>query len=117
MLYEVITHQKDKFVTITVSDTGIGISEDDKQMVFERYFQGQNSRPPALRGSGIGLALSKSIIELHQGHISLTSKEGMGSTFVVSLPLSQGNFHSLSTTVKPLANLHQDIVITRNNFV
>ncbi len=105
-------HQKDKFVTITVSDTGIGISEDDKQMVFERYFQGQNSRPPALRGSGIGLALSKSIIELHQGHISLTSKEGMGSTFVVSLPLSQGNFHSLSTTVKPLANLHQDIVIT-----
>jgi signal transduction histidine kinase/ligand-binding sensor domain-containing protein/DNA-binding response OmpR family regulator len=76
----------DKVVEISISDTGIGISQDQIDKVFERFYQSEKSQFIRSGGSGIGLALSKDIIELHNGSISATSKEGKGTTFRVYLP-------------------------------
>jgi signal transduction histidine kinase/DNA-binding response OmpR family regulator len=71
---------------ISISDTGIGIPQDQIDKVFERFYQSEKSQFIRSGGSGIGLALSKDIIELHKGSISAFSKEGKGTTFKVCLP-------------------------------
>jgi signal transduction histidine kinase len=77
-------------VVITVTDKGIGISEDDLSKLFTPYFRSSN--PDALKrdGTGLGLFLSKSIVEEHQGEISVSSTPGSGSAFSVELPLARG---------------------------
>ena len=69
---------------LEVSDTGVGIPEGVQGRVFERFFQLENTH----MGSGIGLSLVHRLVELHHGHIELTSKEGKGSVFSVYLPQS-----------------------------
>lgn len=71
---------------ITVSDTGIGISEEDLPFVFERFYRADKSRNRMTGGSGIGLAIAKAIVEAHKGRISVSSKLSEGSTFTVVLP-------------------------------
>ncbi|HWS28528.1 MAG TPA: HAMP domain-containing sensor histidine kinase [Clostridia bacterium] len=71
---------------ITVSDNGIGIPADDLPYVFERFYRVDKSRTRASGGSGIGLAIVKSIVNAHGGKISVSSSLGNGSTFVVELP-------------------------------
>ncbi|WP_369750688.1 sensor histidine kinase [Anabaena sp. PCC 7108] len=70
-------------VTIEVEDTGIGISRSEKSLLFERFRQGKHQRP----GNGIGLYLSRQIVEAHQGNISVSSTVGKGSIFTVHLPI------------------------------
>lgn len=65
---------------ITISDTGSGISEDDLAHIFERFYKGKNAGKDSV---GIGLSLSKSIIESQKGDILVSSKEGEGTTFVI----------------------------------
>lgn len=73
-------------VNITVSDTGKGISEDELDKIFDRFYQaGKESSNPSL-GSGIGLSLTKSLIEQHHGNIHVTSTKDHGTTFTVFLP-------------------------------
>lgn len=74
-------------VDISISDTGIGIPEDDLPFIFERFYRAEKSRARETGGTGIGLALVKQIILLHKGTINVQSVVGKGSTFVVSLPL------------------------------
>ncbi len=76
----------DQVVEISISDTGIGIPQDQIDKIFERFYQSEKSQFIRSGGSGIGLALSKDIIELHNGSISAFSKEGKGTTFKVYLP-------------------------------
>lgn len=71
-----------EFISIAVEDTGRGISKDDLVRVFDRFYQSSKSN----KGSGIGLALTKSLVDLHHGQIEVDSKLGMGSTFTVFLP-------------------------------
>lgn len=73
-------------IKITVSDTGEGIATDEQSMIFERFYQAGDKRAS---GSGIGLALTKELIEVAGGTIKLESKVGQGSTFYVTLPLIQ----------------------------
>jgi two-component system, sensor histidine kinase and response regulator len=81
---EIQLHRHHKYVTIAVKDTGIGISESEQVGLFERFRQGKHQR----RGNGLGLYLSRQIVEAHQGNISVESTVGEGSIFTVYLPIS-----------------------------
>lgn len=72
--------------TLTVSDTGIGITEDQLPHIFERFWRGTN--PTGAAGSGIGLAVVAELVRAHDGDITVDSTPGQGTTFVVSLPLA-----------------------------
>jgi two-component system OmpR family sensor kinase len=69
---------------LTVSDTGNGISREDLPHVFERFYRGDKSRTGG--NAGLGLAISKAIVEAHGGAIEISSEEGAGTTFTVRLP-------------------------------
>jgi PAS domain S-box-containing protein len=74
----------DTRVFLEVSDTGIGIPEEDLPMVFKKYYQGAGSSKS--RGTGLGLYIAKSIVEAHKGAIMVSSRPGSGATFTISLP-------------------------------
>ncbi|MGB8000392.1 MAG: HAMP domain-containing sensor histidine kinase [Anaerobacillus sp.] len=80
-------HMKEKSgeVVIEVSDTGCGISEEDQEHIFERFYKADKARS-SNGGSGLGLAIVQRIVHLHQGHLSLKSKVGHGTTITVILP-------------------------------
>ena len=75
-----------KIVTLTISDTGIGIDEKDLPNIFERFYRTDESRTRASGGMGIGLAVVKAIIDAHRGTIKAMSAWGRGTTFIVTLP-------------------------------
>lgn len=81
-----ITDQEDT-VSISVKDTGIGIPEDKLKVIFERFRQVDKTLSRNREGSGIGLSLVKSLIELHDGTIDLSSEYGKGSEFIITLPV------------------------------
>lgn len=74
-------------VRIVVSDTGIGVPPDEQDYLFTRFFRASTARQHAIGGNGLGLAIVKSIIERHDGSVSVTSAPGAGSQFTVELPL------------------------------
>ncbi|MOA64676.1 Alkaline phosphatase synthesis sensor protein PhoR [compost metagenome] len=74
-------------MVIEVSDTGIGISEEDLKHMFERFFQTEAGKSAG--GTGLGLSITKSLVEAHGGTIEVTSKPGEGSTFRFTLPVSR----------------------------
>lgn len=76
----------DDRVTFSVIDTGIGIESDVLPMLFQDYVQVQSPAQRGLRGTGLGLALSKRFAELLGGVVSATSEPGVGSTFSVTIP-------------------------------
>ncbi len=78
----------DDHVTISVKDTGVGISEDDLPHIFDRFYRVRHPDVQGRRGSGLGLSLAMWIAKSHGGDISVTSEPARGSTFVVRLPLS-----------------------------
>ena len=77
---------KDGNIVLTVADTGVGISKDAVDRIFDRYYQERG--PHQAAGTGIGLALVKNMVTLHHGTISVSSEEGKGTSFVVTLPIA-----------------------------
>jgi DNA-binding response OmpR family regulator len=75
------------FLEISVGDTGIGIPLVQLEHIFDRFYQAQGLKEHAHKGSGIGLALTKELVNLHHGEISVHSSEGKGSEFTIRLPL------------------------------
>jgi two-component system phosphate regulon sensor histidine kinase PhoR len=75
------------WVLIEVSDTGMGIREEDMERVFERFYRTREARDPRLEGTGLGLSIVKSLVEYYEGTITVSSYPGKGSIFCVSLPL------------------------------
>lgn len=80
-------HDRGNHILISVKDSGIGIPHDKQDIVFDRFRQVDKSLARSTEGSGIGLNLVKSLIELHGGEISLKSEAGQGSEFIVKLPV------------------------------
>lgn len=72
-------------VSVSVKDTGIGISPADQPRIFERFYRGEKSRSRETGGSGLGLAIVKHLVELHGGEITVRSKPGVGSEFTFTL--------------------------------
>jgi len=74
-------------VRLQVSDTGIGIPEAERAQLFERFFRSQAALDQQIQGTGLGLYISKAIVDAHGGRIAVQSHEGTGTTFVVELPV------------------------------
>ena len=74
-------------VILRIKDEGIGILEDDRKQLFEPFHRGKNVRN--IPGTGLGLVVVKKCVELHSGSISVNSEVGVGTTFIVNLPLTQ----------------------------
>jgi signal transduction histidine kinase/response regulator RpfG family c-di-GMP phosphodiesterase len=83
-------------VRIQVEDTGIGIPEDGIGRIFDKFYQIDNSLSREYPGVGLGLTISKSIVEWHGGEISAESKAGVGSRFTVILPVTSGDAHVIT---------------------
>jgi len=84
---EVFLEKKEKELIFKVKDTGIGIPEEEQKRIFEKFFRGSNALKMETSGSGLGLFITKNIIEAHKGKIWFESKVGKGTTFYFSLPL------------------------------
>jgi signal transduction histidine kinase len=76
----------DNKVVVTVSDTGVGISAEQLPHIFDKFFMADNQAQAATKGTGLGLAIAREIVEAHGGQITVESRVGEGTTFVVTLP-------------------------------
>ncbi|MBR5468453.1 MAG: HAMP domain-containing histidine kinase [Firmicutes bacterium] len=78
-------------VFITVSDTGIGMAEEELSKIFQRFYRIDKTRDRETGGTGLGLAITHSTVLMHNGSIKVSSKENEGTTFVVRIPLVNSN--------------------------
>ena len=78
-------------VEISILDNGIGISKKEIDKIFDRFYQVDNKLSKEYEGTGIGLSLTKELVEIHKGKIFVESEVGIGSTFKVILPLGKGH--------------------------
>ncbi|WP_291651090.1 sensor histidine kinase [Clostridium sp.] len=85
---KVLIKEYENNVSISIADTGLGISNDDQEFIFKRFEQGKSSNSTQVSSSGIGLTLVKYIVELHGGQVTLESEINKGSTFTIILPIS-----------------------------
>ncbi len=101
---------------ITVADEGIGISKEAQTRIFERFYQGDSSFARKYEGLGLGLALVKSLVAMHNGQIWLNSTPGSGSEFCVSLPIGGHGERGHAAEVPPYWLRKTDLpAVTRND--
>jgi signal transduction histidine kinase/ligand-binding sensor domain-containing protein/DNA-binding response OmpR family regulator len=79
------------YLEVSVKDTGFGIQADEIDKIFDPYYQASNSGSVSVKGTGIGLALVKQLVNSHAGEVMVQSNPGKGSTFVVKLPLGKAH--------------------------
>jgi two-component system sensor histidine kinase ChiS len=97
---------KNQQLAITVADTGIGIPEDKLERIFGAFEQGDGSTAREYGGTGLGLAVTKQLVELHQGELWVSSKVGEGSKFIFTLPISQDQFQA-NQYVSPISTINK----------
>jgi len=83
----VAARRDDGFVRVDVSDTGIGLSPEDQAQLFTKFFRAHDRSSQAGGGTGLGLVITRSLVELHGGRITVSSAAGRGSTFTFFLPV------------------------------
>ncbi len=121
--------ESDSKLQITVSDNGIGISKNEVEQIFERYYSAAESNNKDVISAGIGLALSKMLVELHKGSISVNSKlasnddNASGSEFTIRLPLDKKNYskdeifkidHSTEATIELNKDFLADMMVSED---
>ena len=84
---DVYTENVGNNILLKITDQGNGMSKQVQKKVFEKFYREHSGNVHNVKGHGLGLAYVKRIIDDHQGHISVESEKGKGSTFIVSLPL------------------------------
>jgi two-component system, OmpR family, phosphate regulon sensor histidine kinase PhoR len=75
------------FIDLSVTDKGIGIRREEKNKIFEKFYRGADATVRGVRGSGIGLSITKHVAEMHGGEILVESEPGKGSTFILRIPI------------------------------
>lgn len=98
-----------KSVEVDISDTGIGIPENKLPYIFDRFYQVDGGRNREYEGTGIGLALTKELVELHKGTINVSSTQGQGTSFKIILPLDLEAFPSENTHFKKIPSETQKL--------
>ncbi len=98
---------------ITVKDSGIGIDKQHLPYIFKRFYQADTSSSKKYEGTGIGLALSKEIVALHQGEIYAESNLGTGSTFTVRIPLSSND---VPTPEEPVLIETNNLIVSKDYY-
>ncbi|MEJ2594982.1 MAG: two-component regulator propeller domain-containing protein [bacterium] len=116
---------RSNFAVIYVSDSGHGIEKHDLQYIFNRYFQSASPATHRHKGEGIGLALTKELVELHRGEIRVESIPGKGSTFIIYIPLGKKHLNEAQishhgeaendglTLPVSILNEHQEIFVDK----
>ena len=105
----------DTKAVITVSDNGSGIAKEDLPHLFSRFYQARNIETVADIGTGIGLNLTKGIVDMHHGTIEVTSEQGQGTKFSVTLPTKRDAFAAEETTDEPLPNDNTKELLAAND--
>jgi ligand-binding sensor domain-containing protein/signal transduction histidine kinase/DNA-binding response OmpR family regulator len=91
-----------EFLKITISDNGKGIAADDINKIFDRFYRGNNEEYSYQEGTGIGLSLAKTLVELHHGKIYAISEIEKETHFIILLPLGNAHFKKSEIAKKPL---------------
>jgi signal transduction histidine kinase len=103
----------DKYIVVSVSDNGVGITPEQQKFLFSKYTQAENaSEKVATMGTGLGLYLAKGIVESHEGRIWVKSAQGQGTTFSFTLPATddaKSTYEAPKPTMTPLAKLSQTV--------
>jgi signal transduction histidine kinase len=81
-------YEKDNAVTLKVSDTGVGIPEQDQKKIFEKFFRAENVKKLKTQGTGLGMFITRSYVVFMRGTLRMESAEGRGTTFWISFPLA-----------------------------
>jgi two-component system phosphate regulon sensor histidine kinase PhoR len=91
-------------VRVAVTDHGIGITREEQERIFDKFYRVGTGMVHDVKGSGLGLAIVKHIVEAHQGRITIDSELGQGSTFTIHLPITKPN-------ARPHNQAHHDEIV------
>ncbi len=96
--------EENNWIVISVQDQGIGMTEEEQERLFTRFYRAKNDTTTAISGTGLGLYLTKYFIEAHHGKVEVVSEKNLGSTFQIFLPLqgSSGEYPKFSTHPIPI---------------
>jgi two-component system phosphate regulon sensor histidine kinase PhoR len=86
-LIRVRVAQDNGYIKLSVQDHGLGIDAAEQEKIFEKFYRGSNAVSRKIRGSGIGLSLTRSVAEMHGGDVLVESQPGRGSTFTIRIPI------------------------------
>lgn len=107
---KVSIHEENENITIKVKDNGIGIKKENFKIIFERFRQVDKSLARNSEGSGIGLSLVKSLVEMHGGTIQVKSKYGLGSEFIIKLPCKTLDINNNNSAYEQNSNNIEDYI-------
>ncbi len=108
----ITTSASEQYLSIEVQDTGLGLSREEQAHIFDKFYRAKNGQTEFTVGAGLGLTISRSIVEAHKGKIEVSSAAGQGSTFTISLPTiaelrrTMTNGASPTTYEIPVSNAH-----------
>ncbi len=113
---EVICEKKEleDYVTISIIDSGVGITESEKQKIFQRFFTSGNSGT-RYQGSGIGLALTKELLDIHKAEITVSSMVGKGAVFIIKLSSNDDFYEPSAIIINNQQNLKLPVFYSKEN--
>ena len=77
---------EEEWVSLSVADSGIGMTQEELESIFDPFFRAEEARERGIKGTGLGLVIVKAVVEAHGGSVRVQSERGGGSRFTISLP-------------------------------